>query len=116
MHGIAHTEIPANDLEKIAKFYSDVFGWEINHMPEMDYTIFKTPNGPGGGFNKQAEISAKPGITFYIEVENMEATLEKIKSAGGEVITKKTEIAPEMGFYSFFKDVEGNQIGLWSAK
>jgi len=37
-HTIVHFKIPAYDVEKLAKFYSGLFGWKIRKMPgPVDY-------------------------------------------------------------------------------
>jgi predicted enzyme related to lactoylglutathione lyase len=114
MNGICHVEIPCKDFEKIRKFYGDVFGWETQTMAEMDYAMFKAPEGPGGGFSKQAKIAPEAGVFIYIEVGDMDATLKKIETAGGKMVQPKTQISPDFGYYAVFHDIEGNMIGLWS--
>lgn len=116
MNGICHIEIPSKDYEKAKKFYGEVFGWECNDMPEMKYVTYKPQDGPGGGFDKSLEITPKPGITIYIEVEDIEAALKKVEDAGGKCVKGKTQISPEYGYYAFISDLEGNQIGLWGKK
>ncbi len=113
MNGICHVEIPCTDFEKVKKFYSDVFGWETQIIPEMDYAMFKGKDGPGGGFSKQLKVS-ETGILFYIEVEDIEATLKKIDASGGTTITGKTQISPEIGYFAIFTDSENNIIALWA--
>ena len=114
MHGICHVEIPCRDFEKTGKFYSAVFGWKVETAPGMDYAMFQTPEGVGGGFSKQAKITAEPGVFIYIEVEDIKAALVKIEENGGRKITGRTQISPEFGYFGVFEDVEGNAIGLWS--
>jgi len=113
MNGICHFEIPAHDLNRVSKFYADVFGW--NSFPMDDnYAFFKTPDGPGGGFSTCQKPVEDPGYNFYIEVEDIPGAFEKIKNSGGEQVKEKTEISPDHGFFGVFKDSEGNIIGLWS--
>lgn len=113
MNGICHVEIPATDFEKMNKFYGDLFGWETQVIPEMDYATFKPPDGIGGGFSKQLK-TADSGVLFYIEVEDIEATLKNIEGAGGKIVMPKTLISPEIGYSAVFTDVAGNSIALWS--
>ncbi len=115
MDGICHVEIPCTDFEKAKKFYGDVFGWETQIIPEMDYAVFKVKDGPGGGFSKQLKVSDS-GILFYIEVEDIEAALKKVDTAGGKTVKGKTEISPEMGYFAIFTDSENNVNGLWAKK
>lgn len=114
MHGFCHIEIPCTDFEKIGRFYSDVFDWSVQVIPEMNYAVFRTPEGPGGGFEKRPHIPKEPGVKVYIAVEDVNAALKKIEAAGGKTTHPKTQISPEFGYFAFFEDVEGNSIGLWS--
>jgi predicted enzyme related to lactoylglutathione lyase len=43
-HTIVHFEIPANNIEKLSKFYSKLFDWNIIHSPAegMDYWVIHT--------------------------------------------------------------------------
>jgi len=116
MNGFCHIEIPCTDLGKIAKFYENVFGWETTMMPEMDYAVYKTPGGPGGGFSKQAKIAKENGVAVYIEVEDIDSTMKKIEENGGKLIQPKTQISPEYGYFASFSDIEGNAISLWAKK
>lgn len=114
MNGICHVEIPCTDFEKVKKFYDDVFGWKTDVMPQMDYAVFKTPDGVGGGFSTKAKISKEAGILLYIETDDIDSTLKKIEGSGGKSIQQKTQISPEYGYYAVFSDNEGNVMGLWS--
>ncbi len=113
MHGICHFEIPAHDLNRIRKFYTEVFGWDTHAMDD-NYALFKAPDGPGGGFSTYQKPLENPGYNFYIEVEDIPASLEKVKANGGEVVKEKTAIGEDYGFMAFIKDSEGNTVGLWS--
>jgi len=115
MNGICHVEIPCTDYEKVTEFYGDVFGWESQIIPEMNYATFKTGDGPGGGFSKELKVS-ESGVLFYIQVEDIDASLKKIETAGGQMVKGKTPISPEFGFFGIFTDSEGNVIGLWAQK
>ena len=36
MNKVTHFEIPFDDQARAQKFYSDVFGWQINKFGDMD--------------------------------------------------------------------------------
>ncbi len=55
-----------------------------------------------------------PKPWLHLQVENIDETLAKIKANGGEVVKEKFEIGPDIGHNAFFKDVEGNQMALYS--
>lgn len=119
---IVHFEIPFDDGDRARSFYQDAFGWSINEMPEMDYTMVSSgptteqgmPSEPGfingGMFKRDADWSTNPVIT--IDVDDIDAALEKIKGLGGSTAVEKTTVG-DMGFSAYFKDSEGNIMGLW---
>ncbi len=119
---VIHFEIPADNLTRAQNFYKNTFGWQINAMPEMNYTMVGTtesdengmPKAPGainGGMTKrQAPVSA-PVIT--IGVDDIDAALKTVEQNGGKTLVKKTDIGQNMGFTAYFKDSEGNIVGLY---
>jgi predicted enzyme related to lactoylglutathione lyase len=123
MGQVVHFEIPVEDLERAKEFYRSSVGWELTtmQMGEGEYTMVGTtpvgedqrPTEPGaingGMMVRTAEIPA-PVIT--ISVESIDATLKDIESGGGSTIQPRTEI-PNMGAFAYFKDPEGNAMGLW---
>jgi hypothetical protein len=117
-----HFEIFADDPERAAKFYVDVFGWEIKkwESPEstMDYWMIKTGEkgtmGIDGGLGKHTEARAKGGANAYVctmGVDNFDEYEKKILSAGGMVQMEKHEI-PGVGFHAYYFDTEGNLFGI----
>lgn len=116
MHGFCHLEIPSKDFERSKNFYGKIFGWKFEEMQGMDYMLFMPPDGMGGGFTKSSEPSTKPGFLPYIEVVDIQATLDTVESMGGGKVIDKTIISPEQGFFAIFNDPDGNRLGLWSKK
>jgi predicted enzyme related to lactoylglutathione lyase len=119
---IVHFEIPADDISRAKDFYSLTFGWQLDDMPEgIDYTIIRTvdvdeqqmPKEPGainGGMMKRSSDTPSPVIT--INVDAIDDALKKVESGGGSTVRPRTEI-PGMGAFAYFKDTEGNVMGLW---
>jgi hypothetical protein len=107
-----HVEIPCTDFDKAKKFYEGVFGWKTSYVPKMDYMLFETGNGLGGGFYKSSEHTGKQGVVNYLEVEDIEKTLEAIQQHGGATIVPKTPVA-DSGWFALFGDQDGNVLGLW---
>jgi predicted enzyme related to lactoylglutathione lyase len=122
MRKVVHFEIPADDEGRAREFYRSVFGWQLQEMPEMDYTIVMTapvdertqlPTEPGainGGLMKRSSDTPSPVIT--VDVESIDDSLKQIEGAGGSTVRPRTEI-PGMGAFAYFKDPEGNVVGLW---
>ena len=110
--GIVHIDIPVIDLEATPEFYSKVFGWELTSMPEQDYVLF-TADGGGisGGFTKP-EVHQTGGCVGYIQVDNLESTLENIVENGGQGQLDRQEVG-DAGWFALFTDPEGNTMGLW---
>ncbi len=113
-------EIPANDIERSAKFYQTIFGIEME-MHEMDGTkmaFFPWAEGSGKatGCLAQGE-NYKPctdGTKVYLNANpNMDGVLAKVEAAGGQVIVPKMSIG-EHGHIAFIMDTEGNSVGIHS--
>ena len=113
-HPIVHVEISANDREAAGKFYSDLFGWNIQQIPEMNYATFDYGvEGVGGGLNPVREDNPAGTVVVYAETDDIDASLAKAEKLGGKIVTKKTEI-PGMGWFGMFTDPTGNPIGLYT--
>jgi predicted enzyme related to lactoylglutathione lyase len=111
---IVHIELSAKDREKAAEFYSELFGWEVQQIPEMNYATFRAGEGPGGGFNPVSDDNPAGTVTIYINSEDIEADLSKIESLGGKTLVPKTEI-PTVGWFAMFEDPTGNKLALLTA-
>ncbi|MBS3076942.1 VOC family protein [Candidatus Pacearchaeota archaeon] len=121
MDKVVHFEIPYNDAGRATKFYSEVFDWDIEAVPEMNYHMVRTvevdkkrmPKVKGainGGMFKRDGLLKGPLIT--IDVKDIEDTIEKIEENGGKVVREKMNIG-DMGYVAYFSDSEGNIVGLW---
>jgi predicted enzyme related to lactoylglutathione lyase len=123
MDKVVHFEIPADDLGRAKAFYASAFGWEIEDVPGMDYTFVRTvpvdersmPTEPGainGGMMRRSAETPAPVVT--IEVGSVEEALARVVAAGGAVVRPREEI-PGMGAFAYFRDPEGNVLGLWES-
>jgi uncharacterized protein len=56
----------------------------------------------------------KSYVTFYVQVPQIEAALDKIAKLGGKVLVPATEV-PGMGQFAWFADLDGGAIGLWKS-
>ena len=124
MRKVVHFEIPADDVDRAKEFYGSVFGWQLQTMSmgESDYTIAMTTpvdeqtqqpteaGGINGGMMQRTPLTSAPVIT--IDVEEIDQSLKEIESRGGSTVTPRTAI-PGMGAFAYFKDPEGNVMGLW---
>jgi uncharacterized protein len=111
LHEITWIEIICGDIAASSNFYRELFGWQIENMGEA-YAGFNPGSGPQGGFSRPMP-SLEQGCCLYISCEDIEAMLDRIGAAGGEILVRKTSIG-EHGFYGLFKDPHGTVMGLWS--
>jgi uncharacterized protein len=117
---VVHFEIPHDDGDRARGFYEKAFGWQLMQIPEMDYTIVMSgpsnEQGPteagfiNGGMMQRQEPFKSPNIV--IDVENLEDALKAVNDAGGSTVAEREPVG-EMGFVAYFRDTEGNLIGLW---
>jgi hypothetical protein len=110
-HHIVHVEFSAEDREAAGKFFSELFGWEIVQMPEMNYATFDSGDQVGGGFNPVTDTNPAGTVMVYIGTNDIDASLAKAESLGAKIVTPKTEI-PNTGWFGFFSDPTGNLVGL----
>lgn len=109
-----HIEIASTDPERTRKFLEDVFDWDFEFMPEMEYHTYEAPSGPGGGLMKPMEGQV-PGILNYLLSRDIEADVRKIEEAGGRVLQPKMEI-PNVGWWALFQEPTGITLALFEPR
>ena len=101
MPTIVHFEIPADDVERAKKFYSDLFGWKMEKQPgtdskgtsNMEYWIVNTTDDKGnkasigGGMMKRQDQHQQ--ITNFIDVNSVDEYSSKLEKLGGKVVVPK---------------------------
>ena len=118
---VVHFEVPFDDADRARRFYKEVFDWQIQSVPEMGYNLVSTgptsdqgmPSQPGyigGGMMQRQEPVTTPVIT--LEVDDIDAALVAVEKNGGGTAREKMTVG-DMGFAAYFKDSEGNLMGLW---
>lgn len=111
---MTHIELPADDLARARRFYSELLGWEISDLKEFpDYPLFSfgTIERAGGAFGLRGKTTGER-LRVYIDVDALDAVLPKVAKLGGKIIEPKTEI-PTQGWYAVINDTEGNELGLY---
>jgi predicted enzyme related to lactoylglutathione lyase len=115
---VVHWELMSKEPAKVAGFYEKIFGWKIQHRPEINYRIVDTQAGTGinGGIVKPEREDPWPGnMLFYIAVDDLAAYRKKVVAAGGRIHVEEHKV-PGMGKFSLFTDPEGRMMGLWKPK
>jgi predicted enzyme related to lactoylglutathione lyase len=128
---VVHFEMPYEDKERMAGFYTKAFGWETQMTgPEMgEYVVvttaetdekrmIKEPGRINGGFFKRTKENQKPSVV--IAVDDIRAAMKKVEEAGGKVLggskAGEPDDIPGIGLYISFLDTEGNQASLLQPK
>jgi len=114
-----HVELNTSGPEKAKAFYSKLFQWELEEIPnpaapDGGYTMVKVGTGTGGGIMIQVP-GGPSGWLAYVAVEDIHAATQKAKALGGKVMKDVTEV-PGMGWLSFIQDPTGAILGLWKPK
>src|SRR5438309_11055076 len=82
---VTNFEINSADPPKARRFYTSVFGWKMNEVPQTGYTFVDTDaggKGIGGGIGPLR--GPKAFVTFYVVVRDLNATLKKATEGGGK--------------------------------
>jgi hypothetical protein len=114
---VVHFEVIGKDGEKLRSYYSELFGWEIDTNNPMNYGTIQRegntrPDGAGIGGGVAGGPEGYEGhVTFYVEVPDIEASLQKAESLGGSRIFGPDEVFEGLELGQF-KDPEGHVIGL----
>jgi predicted enzyme related to lactoylglutathione lyase len=108
---LVHFEIAARDDKRAMDFYTSVFDWQFQDsgMPGVSYNLTEAGGQPGGAV--YAMEDAPPGVFVYFDTEDIEASIAKVRDAGGEAEDKQP--IPGVGWFSHCKDTEGNPFGIF---
>jgi predicted enzyme related to lactoylglutathione lyase len=112
---LCHFEFLSDNPEKCKQFYGNVLGWEFDDQSMPGYTLIRTGAEPEGGLMKRPSEVPGPCMTVYFLVDDIPATLAKIRAGGGTVHKDETEI-PNVGWFAVAADPEGLTFGLFKAK
>ncbi|MEW6681638.1 MAG: VOC family protein [Nitrospirota bacterium] len=128
MNPVVHFEMPAEDKQRMAGFYTKVFGWKTLQLgPEMgnyvlatttetdENRMVKTPGAINGGFYEKTKSDQHTRIT--IAVDDVRAAMRKVEAAGGKVLggmqkPGEPDEIPGVGLYATFVDTEGNTVSM----
>jgi len=130
-HTIVHFEIPADQPERAAKFYRELFGWEISRWegptenmqyrePGFEYWMVKTvptdaqgqPTRPGVNGGLMSRMFQGQAPVNYVNVENVDDFIRKAERLGAKVLMGKHPV-PGMGWFAQLNDPEGNVFAIW---
>lgn len=109
-------ELLTTDHDQARAFYEDVVGWRFGDKPDgdMDYRMIGVgADRPGDFVGGVMELTdamrsggAKPGWLFYVGVDDVDATAERVGAAGGAILMPPFDIA-DVGRAAFVADPQG---------
>jgi predicted enzyme related to lactoylglutathione lyase len=102
---VVHFEIGCKDRAKTARFFTDLFGWHVQDGPAATIDT-------GGIPGHITSLGHEPQhyTIFYVEVDDVQAYLDKATALGGKTLVPPIKIPT--GMFAWFSDIEGNTIGL----
>jgi hypothetical protein len=105
---VVHWEIRARDPQAMRAFYGEMFNWQIADGP-----IMQIPPGIGAPEQLSGHIlqNESPGVTLYIQVLDLDASIARAKELGGEQTANRFDI-PGGPTIAGIADPEGNRIVL----
>jgi uncharacterized protein len=124
MDSVVHFEMPYEDPDRLVKFYTQAFGWQMQKLGQdmRDYVIatttetdenrmIKKPGAINGGFfpNKPDWPAQYPSVV--IAVDDIKKAMKKVSDAGGKVLGEPMEI-PGIGQHVSITDTEGNRVSI----
>jgi predicted enzyme related to lactoylglutathione lyase len=108
---ICYIEMPARDIRQSAEFYQKVFGWKVRQRKDGSTAFDDAVGEVSGTWLVGRPPSTTPGFLFYIMVDSVEASIQAVVAAGGELVQPIGMDAPEIT--ARFRDPGGNIIGLY---
>jgi uncharacterized protein len=123
---IVWADIPVTDLDRAMKFYGAVLQHEFTRPEGMEGIAIMAPppgfdpaaqQGPAPvSFDLAVVAANKPstdGCTIYLNSRgDPEGMLQRAVEAGGEILMPVTDMGQMVGSIGFFRDTEGNRIGV----
>jgi len=103
--------IPVSNFDRAKTFYETIYNMKIDSVEAGALKMGIFPHsGAGDAICFGEHYTPGPaGLVIYLDAN---PNLDKVESAGGEVLQTKKPISEEHGFMSLFLDSEGNRIAL----
>lgn len=111
-HEIDYIEIEVVDMAEARRFYGEAFGWTFTDHGPGYAGIRKSGGGEAGGLRLGSGAAAGGGPLVILYSRDLDASLEAVRSAGGEITQEPFEFPGGQRFH--FKDPSGNELAVWS--
>ena len=111
---ICYIEMPAIDINTSAAFYKEVFGWNIRQRGDGATSFDDTVGEVSGTWVTGRKPMTEVGLLFYIMVDDIQVTIDKVIANGGRIVQPVGMDTPEIT--ARFNDPAGNVIGLYQER
>ena len=115
MSHVVHFEFSVPDPEQAVEFYSSVFGWSIEKLPDpVRYWQIRTQGAPGTEGISGGILHSKTGaprVSVTIEVSSLDEACSRVTTNGGQLITPRQTV-PDYGTHVLCRDPQGNFFAL----
>jgi hypothetical protein len=115
---VVHFEVIGRDAAKLQSYYGELFGWQFDADNPMGYGMVPREGnvnaegiGIGGGVGGGME-GYEGHVTFYVEVPDIEAALQKAESLGGKRMMGPDSPPGSQVEIGLFSDPEGHVVGV----
>jgi predicted enzyme related to lactoylglutathione lyase len=111
---LVHFELGAKDTSRAKQFWSSLFGWSFGDSSgPVEYHMTDAGGAPGGAIYRSQ--SDERGPIVYFDVDDLDATLDRVRHLGGAVELGKSPI-PGVGWFARCTDTEGNRFSLFQSE
>ncbi|MDT8436666.1 MAG: VOC family protein [Gemmatimonadota bacterium] len=110
-HAIDYIEFSVTDMDRSKSFFEKAFGWRFNDYGPT-YAGIRKRDGEAGGLRLETETTPRGVPLVILYSEDLEATLAKVRDAGGRITTEPFEFPGGRRFH--FLDPDGTEMAVWS--
>ena len=111
------TDVTSTDLPRAVDFYRALFGWDAYVSPEPEaggYTMFSLDGKQVAAGSPPQQDGILSHWTTYLASDDVDATAEKIRAAGGTVLVDPFDVF-DAGRMTIAQDPTGAIVGVWQA-
>src|SRR6478735_5922345 len=108
---VAWFEIIGPEPSVLVDFYRELFDWAVTESPDAGYSLIDTGGGGdaiGGGIGGVQSPGDRGGVTVYLRVDDLQASLDKAERLGGATVVPPTALPGDFGQFAMFADPAGH--------
>ncbi|HET7121749.1 MAG TPA: VOC family protein [Solirubrobacterales bacterium] len=109
-------DLATPDVEGAARFYGELFGWEVPERPDSQamggYRRAIKDGKDVAGVMPLMQEGQPPAWSTYVAVDDADAIARAVQESGGTMIAEPMDVA-SYGRLAIFTDPEGAFFGIW---